>query len=405
MAEIYRKEVLKFLSCCLDVMLNCGKNIIVIKQYNPTRGEVFTSLKDYKNHLDVDKYYPGCFIEYQTGLSDESYGILYDNISDWSIEKYSIDVIKEDTSIRIQLNSENFSREAIDRDIQMLKREVKEEGSLTFDEDIVKAKRRASCLKIPEQEIGGKMSNYTMGIAKKIIGGFIRPCLENMTDPDCEPNVIILPQKRNGLGYVFDDLDSAKRRSIDDPGILTFGHDIDTDTVYQTLFDNIGQWVQDISEIKVCYLKDGNLRIRFAEDTLKPDRMQAIQKLKQTIIQNVNIGTTVDAPLPVVYDKYKEKKGENKKMNDFSLTNLKDALVNKITHLDRKTVTILAIIALVLLVVGKYQDIKDILIGIKDKVKRSKNFKAMVADGTAALDSLKKIVGVKDNKKETVDEA
>ena len=92
-------------------------------------------------------------------------------------------------------------------------------------------------------------------------------------------------------------------------------------------------------------------------------------------------------------------------MNDFSLTNLKDALVNKITHLDKKTITILALIALVLLVVGKYQDIKDILIGIKDKVKRSKNFKAMVADGTAAMDSLKKIVGVKNNKKETTDEA
>lgn len=57
-----------------------------------------------------------------------------------------------------------------------------------------------------------------------------------------------------------------------------------------------------------------------------------------------------------------------------------------------------------LLVVGKYQDIKDILVGIKDKVKRSKNFKAMVADGTAAIDSLKKIVGVKDNK-ETTNEA
>lgn len=404
MTEKYRKEILKFLSCCLDVMLSCGKNIIVIKQYNPTRGEVFTSLKDYKNRLDVDRYYPGCFIEYQTGLSDESYGILYDNISYWSTDKYSIDVTKENASIRIQFNSENFSKEAIDGDIQKLKQEVKEEGSLTFDEDIVKAKRRASCLKVPEQEIGGTMSNYTRGVAEIIIDKFVKPCLENMTDPYWEPDVIILPKERNGLGYVFNDLDSTKRYSIDNPDILTFNHGIGTDTVYQTLFDNMGQWVQAIPEIKVCYLKDGNLRIRFAEDTSKPDRIHAIQKLKQTIMQNVNTGT-VDAPLPVVYDKYKEKKGEKKKMNDFSLTNLKDALVNKITHLDRKTVTILAIIALVLLVVGKYQDIKDILIGIKDKVKRSKNFKAMVADGTAALDSLKKIVGVKDSKKETVDEA
>ena len=404
MTEKYREEILRFLSCCLDVMFNCDKNVIVIKRYNPTRGEVYTSLKDYKNHLDVDRYYPGCFIEYQTGLSDESYGILYDNISDWSVEKYSIDVIKEDTSIRIQFNSENFSKEAIHRDIVMLKREVKEEGSLTFDEDIVKAKNNPSRLKVPEQEIGGKMSNYTMGIAEIIIDKFVKPCLENMTDPYWEPDVIILPKKRNGLGYVFDTLDSARMYNIDDPDVLTFSHGIGTDTVYQTLFYNMGRWVQDISEIKVCYLKDGNLRIRFAEDTSEPDRIQAVQKLKQTIIQNVNTETG-DAQLPVVYDKYKKKKGEKKKMNDFSLTNLKDALVNKITHLDRKTVTILAIIALVLLVVGKYQDIKDILIGIKDKVKRSKNFKAMVADGTAALDSLKKIVGVKDNKKETVDEA
>lgn len=404
MTEKYREEILDFLSCCLDVMFKYEKDVIVIEQDKPTRGKVYTSLKAYKNDLDVDKYYPNCFTEYRTALSDESYGILYDNISYWAMGRCSIEVVKKDISIRIQFNSKNFSREAIDRDIQDLKQEVMEEHSLTFDEDIAKAKSRASRLKVPEQEIGGKMSNYTMGIAKKIIEGFIRPCLGNMTDPDWEPDVIILPKKRNGLGYVFDDLDCAKRYSIDDPDVLTFNHDIDTDVVYKLIFDNMGQWVQDIPEIKVCYLKDGNLRIRFAEDASELDRTLAAQRLEQIIEQNVNIGT-VNAPLPVVYDKYKEKKGEKKKMNDFSLTNLKDALVNKITHLDRKTVTILAIIALLLLVVGKYQDIKDILIGIKDKVKRSKNFKAMMADGTAAIDSLKKIVGVKDNKKETTDEA
>ena len=100
--------------------------------------------------------------------------------------------------------------------------------------------------------------------------------------------------------------------------------------------------------------------------------------------------------------KNENKKGE--KMESFSLTNLKDALVNKITHLDRKTVMILAIIALILLIVGKYQTIKDILIGIKDKIKRSKNFKAMVEDGTNAVNSLKKIIGVKD-KGEAANEA
>ena len=92
-------------------------------------------------------------------------------------------------------------------------------------------------------------------------------------------------------------------------------------------------------------------------------------------------------------------------MKDFSLSNLKDAVIDKVTSLDKKTVTILAIIALLLLIVGKYQTIKDILIGIKDKVKRSKNFKAMVEDGTNALNSLKKLVGVKETKAAKNDEA
>lgn len=91
---------------------------------------------------------------------------------------------------------------------------------------------------------------------------------------------------------------------------------------------------------------------------------------------------------------------KGKKMKDFSLTNLKDALVDKVTHLDRRTVMILAIIALVLLIVGKYTTIKDIAKGIKDKVKRSKNFKAMVEDGTNAINGLKKIVGVKSGDKD-----
>lgn len=89
---------------------------------------------------------------------------------------------------------------------------------------------------------------------------------------------------------------------------------------------------------------------------------------------------------------------EELKVNEFSLTNLKDALVSKITSLDKKTVTILAIIALALLVVGKYQDIKDIIKGIVDKIKKSKNFKAMVEDGSNAIKNLKKIVGIKERK-------
>ena len=248
-------------------------------------------------------------------------------------------------------------------------------------------------------------TDYTTDTAERIINDFVNPCLGNMTNNNWEPDVIILPKKRNGLGYIFGNIDRALKHSIDEPCISTSVHNITSDTDYQILFDNMGPWTRDIPEIKVCYLKDGNLRIRFDDSvTPLPDRAQAVQNLKQTIRQNVNVGV-VDERLPLINEEYKEKKGEKKRMNDFSLTNLKDALVNKITHLDKKTVTILALIALVLLVVGKYQDIKDILIGIKDKVKRSKNFKAMVADGTAAMDSLKKIVGVKDNKKETTDEA
>ena len=402
MTEKYRKKMLAFLDGCLGTMLGFDRNVMVIEQNNPSLGKVYNSLKIYKDNPDNPN------ITYHTGLSDESYKILYNNIADWSIDIYSIEVVKEDTSIRIQFNSENFSREAISIDIQNLKQEVEKESLLTFDEDISRDIDCTGLKVLPGQEIKGEMRrtmiDYSEAEAEKIIKGFIKPCLENMTDPDWEPDVIILPQKRNGLGYIFNDLDCAKRHSINEPNVSSYLHDINTDTVYKILFNNMGQWVQSIPEIKVCYLKDGNLRIRFAENASKLDRTLATQRLEQIIKQNVTIGT-VNAPLPVIYDKHKEKKGEMKRMNDFSLTNLKDALVNKITHLDKKTVTILALIALVLLVVGKYQDIKDILIGIKDKVKRSKNFKAMVADGTAAIDSLKKIVGVKDSKKDTTNEA
>lgn len=89
-----------------------------------------------------------------------------------------------------------------------------------------------------------------------------------------------------------------------------------------------------------------------------------------------------------------EKKGTHK-MKDFSLTNLKDAVINKVTNLDKKTISILAIIALILLIVCRYNDLKDIAKGIKDKITKSKNFKAMKEDANAALDSLKKIIGIK----------
>ena len=120
-------------------------------------------------------------------------------------------------------------------------------------------------------------------------------------------------------------------------------------------------------------------------------------------IDDCSIDTPADDKSVVDYEKCSTLTDTNsvanyerkKKMNDFSLTNLKDAIVNKVTNLDKKTVSILAILALLLLVVGKYNTIKGLVVGIKDKVTGSDDFKAMVADGTKAIDSLKKIVGVK----------
>lgn len=402
MTEKYKEEILTFLSCCLDTMFSFDKKVIVIEQDNPGFGKVYKSLEIYKDHPN------NSYTIYQTDLSDESYKILYNNITDWLKNIDSIKVIRRATFIGIWFDSENFNEDTIEMAIAQLKQNVEKENPSAFDENIIEKTDYTLCVTAPGQEIKGEMRrtiiNYSEAEAEKIIKGFVRLCLKNMTDHTWDPAVIILPNKRNGLGYVFDDLDRAKRHSIDDPNVSTYRHSIDTDAIYRTLFENMGQWVQDIPEIKVCYLKDGNLCIRFEEDALSQTRKNAIQKLEQIIRQNVNVGVA-DERLPLINEEYKEKKGEKKRMNDFSLTNLKDALVNKITHLDEKTVTILALIALVLLVVGKYQDIKDILIGIKDKVKRSKNFKAMIADGTAAMDSLKKIVGVKDSKKDTTDEA
>ena len=116
-----------------------------------------------------------------------------------------------------------------------------------------------------------------------------------------------------------------------------------------------------------------------------------------TYIEQTTCPLASEKPKEVAVTNSKQNK-EELKVNEFSLTNLKDALVSKITSLDKKTVTILAIIALVLLVVGKYQDIKDIIKGIVDKIKKSKNFKAMVEDGSNTVKNLKKIVGIKERK-------
>lgn len=150
--------------------------------------------------------------------------------------------------------------------------------------------------------------------------------------------------------------------------------------------------------IKWCMLdkKQTGIRMRFdLEEAMDygVDREDLVETLKDSAEYLVK--QTIENSSEELPDK-KVKEKRNMK-NDFSLGNLKDALVTKVTHLDRKTVTVLAIIALLLLIVGKYQTIKDIAIGIKDKVKRSKNFKAMVEDGTNALNALKKILGIKNN--------
>lgn len=158
----------------------------------------------------------------------------------------------------------------------------------------------------------------------------------------------------------------------------TNNHFDSDDTFIENFFEFLVKYTEDLPAIKVARLqkKANGIRIRFDENYSTQERLDSLLDLIKT------------APCVTT-----EKKGN--KMGDFSLSNLKDALVDKITHLDRKTVMILSIIALLLLIAGKYNTIKDILSGIKNKIKNSDNFKAMVTDGTNAINSLKKIVGVK----------
>lgn len=161
------------------------------------------------------------------------------------------------------------------------------------------------------------------------------------------------------------------------------------------------EYTANLPAIKVARLqkKADGIRIRFDEayalETASTSLEMLIAKAYELAYPSRDARTPEAEPEKSKPAQYvaTEKKGNN--MGDFSLSNLKDALVDKITHLDRKTVMILSIIALLLLIAGKYNTIKDILSGIKNKVKNSDNFKAMVTDGTNAINSLKKIVGVK----------
>ena len=187
----------------------------------------------------------------------------------------------------------------------------------------------------------------------------------------------------------------------------------------EDLYDHLGRITKELPNIKVARLtkKANGIRIRF-EKPMHGNKYCAKEIWEEQIdkcIRNLkDIADMSDTAInPASYSEdfntyWKDetnKEKEKEKMKDFSLSNLKDAVIDKVTSLDKKTVTILAIIALLLLIVGKYQTIKDILIGIKDKVKKSKNFKAMVEDGTNALNSLKKLVGVKETKAAKNDEA
>lgn len=248
------------------------------------------------------------------------------------------------------------------------------------------------------------MIKYTEIEALRLFSCIINPILRPLAQGPW--SLIVFPENNTGKAPVYKGLtewkEERKEGTLQSWSITpTYSWNTDgAESIYRLFRCNIIEWTQDNKDIKVCALTDGDLRIRFAENLNNKQREDAVNRLVQQIKDNVSYS---DLRRITTVKECNTIKGE-KKMNSFSLTNLKDALINKITHFDKKTVTILALIALVLLVVGKYQYIKDILLGIKDKVKRSKNFKAMIADGTAALDSLKKIVGVKDNK-ETTDEA
>lgn len=178
-------------------------------------------------------------------------------------------------------------------------------------------------------------------------------------------------------------------------------HRFDSDNTFiENFFEFLTKYTENLPAIKVARLqkKANGIRIRFDENYSTQGGLNSLLNLINTAHVMSNSPTSVK-PEPTTSVRKPascvatEKKGN--KMGDFSLSNLKDALVDKITHLDRKTVMILSIIALLLLIAGKYNTIKDILAGIKNKVKNSDNFKAMVTDGTNAINSLKKIVGVK----------
>lgn len=218
--------------------------------------------------------------------------------------------------------------------------------------------------------------------------------LEEMKTDDQYINFI--PFTRNGK-------EATQHYDCDFLGIVPINkRNLDIEVMYNMLVQASAN-----TDIFVCRLKNTTNGIRIRYQNFKGGtKYTNIGTMLRALDNNYPDGTSkkdnsyqkLDAAQTTKVSKelVKEKK-EEKKMNDFSLTNIKDAIVRKVTTLDKKTITILGIIILLLLIATRYQDIKDILLGIKDKVKRSKNFKAMVTDGTNAVNGLKKIIGIKED--------
>lgn len=233
-----------------------------------------------------------------------------------------------------------------------------------------------------------------------------------LTDNDGDVNVFKIFKSTPYVIYAYETHEEPKDGYVDKKTYSPLTRAEMNFDVFVTL---ISDSLKHNPKVKWCNGTKGSdhLRLRFADESWNLDtKRRIIRQLSDDVMSKVEIFSsdkkegipckTAPATTNCVSPKADKKKGE--KMGDFSLSNLKDAVIDKVTSLDRKTITILAIIALLLLIVGKYQTIKDILIGIKDKVKRSKNFKAMVEDGTNAINGLKKIVGIKDKGAKT-DEA
>ena len=167
------------------------------------------------------------------------------------------------------------------------------------------------------------------------------------------------------------------------------------------IYTKLAKYIGLNTEIKYLVSSNGKyVRLRFDTDTSKDN----VEILVRSIIAKMDaiLKSNTDQPAwvnslaePKTETKVVQRIKETKQMNDFSLTNLKNAIIDKVTHLDKKTITLLGILILLLLIATRYNDIKDILNGIKNKIAKSENFKAMKSDAAHAVDGLKKIIGVK----------